>query len=52
MTEIKFEDLSDEDKILSSTNRKPKLLIDSFNEYIRFYKFTNVSELIIRFKKY
>jgi hypothetical protein len=38
--------------ILSSTNRKPKLLIETFNEYIRFYQFKNVSELITRFKKY
>ena len=32
MNEIKFEDLSDEDKILSLTNRKPKLII-RFKKY-------------------
>jgi hypothetical protein len=38
--------------ILTSKTKKPKLLLDAFDEYIRFYEFTNVSELIIRFKKY
>jgi hypothetical protein len=38
--------------ILTSKTKKPKLLLDTFDEYIRFYEFTNVSELIIRFKKY
>ena len=37
--------------ILTSENKKPKLLIDTFNEYIQFYEFKNVSELIERFKK-
>jgi hypothetical protein len=36
---------------LTSENKKPKLLIDTFNEYIQFYEFKNVSELIERFKK-
>jgi hypothetical protein len=39
-------------KILSSTDRKPKLLIKTFDDYIKYYQFTNVSELIERFKKY
>lgn len=38
--------------ILTSKTKKPKLLIDAFAEYIRFYEFENVSELIERFKKY
>ena len=37
--------------ILTSKNKKPQLLIDTFDEYIRFYEFKNVSELIERFKK-
>jgi hypothetical protein len=38
--------------ILESTDRKPKLLIKTFDDYIKYYKFENVSELIERFKKY
>ena len=37
--------------ILTSENKKPQLLIDTFDEYIRFYEFKNVSELIKKFKK-
>ena len=37
--------------ILTSKNKKPQLLIDTFDEYIRFYEFKNVSELIKKFKK-
>jgi hypothetical protein len=37
--------------ILTSKTKKPRLLIDTFDEYIRFYEFENVSELIERFKK-
>lgn len=39
-------------KILTSSSKKPKLLIETFRKYIKYYEFQNVSELIDRFDKY
>lgn len=39
-------------EILTSTNRKPKILIETFQKYLKYYEFKNVTELIYRFKKY
>lgn len=38
--------------ILTAQDRKPKLLIKTFDDYIKYYQFNNVSDLIERFKKY
>jgi len=39
-------------KILNDENRKPKELINSFNNYLNYYEYKNVLKLIESFKKY
>jgi hypothetical protein len=38
--------------IFTSSNRKPDTLVKTFENYLRYYQFVNVLELIERFRKY
>jgi hypothetical protein len=39
-------------KILDNKDRKPQILIDAFDNYLTYYDFKNVKELMKSFKKY